>query len=67
MTQLVCKQNFKKKVTVSLSSTILNCSQSALHVTDDSHMKDALKLTAAIVMAFSAKKKNIWLQNFKNN
>ena len=30
-------------------------------------MKDALKLTAAIVMAFSAKKKNIWLQNFKNN
>ena len=40
MTQLVCKRNLKKKGTVYVSSTILNHSQSALHVTDDSHMKD---------------------------
>jgi len=48
----------KKNITVFLSSTILNHSQSALlHVTDDSRMKDVLQLTAAIVMASSAKKK----------
>ena len=56
MTQLVYIQNFKKD-TVVLTSTILNCSQSALHVTDNSHMKDVLQLTTAIVTAFSAKKK----------
>ena len=60
----MCK---KKNVTIFLSSTILNRSQSALHVTDDSRMKDVLQLTAAIVMASSAKKKNRWLQMFKNN
>ena len=38
-------------------STISNRSQSALRVTDDSRMKDVLQLTAAIVMASSAKKK----------
>ena len=42
--------------TIFLSSTILNCSQSALHVTDNSHMKDVLQLTTVIVMASSAKK-----------
>ena len=57
MTQLVYIQNFKKD-TVFLTSTILNCSQSALHVTDNSRMKDVLQLTTAIVTAFSAKKKN---------
>ena len=57
MTQLVYIQNFKKD-TVFLTSTILNCSQSALHVTDNSRMKDVLQLTTAIVMASSAKKKN---------
>ena len=48
----------KKNDTVFLSSTILNHSQSALHVTDNSRMKDVLQLTTAIVMASSAKKKN---------
>ena len=48
----------KKNATVVLSSTILNHSQSALHVTDNSRMKDVLRLTTAIVMASSAKKKN---------
>ena len=57
MTQLVYKRNLKKKITVFLSSTILNHSQSALHVTDNSRMKDVLQLTTAIVMASSAKKK----------
>ena len=57
----------KKNVTIFLSSAILNRSQSALHVTDDSRMEDVLQLTAAIVMASSAKKKNRWLQMFKNN
>ena len=56
MTQLVYIQNFKKD-TVFLTSTILNCSQSALHVTDNSRIKDVLQLTTAIVTAFSAKKK----------
>ena len=47
MTQLVYKQNIEN-ATVFLSSTILNCSQnaytcSALHVTDDSRMKDVLQ------------------------
>ena len=43
-----------------LLSTILNCSQSALHVTDDSCMKGVLQLTktAAIVVDCSAEKKN---------
>ena len=49
----------KKNDTVFLSSTILNHSQSALHVTDDSRMKDVLQLPAEIVMASSAKKKNM--------
>ena len=51
MTQLVYIQN------LNLLSTILNHSQSALHVTDNSSMKDVLQLTTAIVMASSAKKK----------
>ena len=58
MTQLVYIQNFKKD-TVVLTSTILNCSQSALHVTDNSHMKDVLQLTTAIVMVSSTKKNKI--------
>ena len=44
---------FKKNATVFLLSTILNRSQSALPVTDDSRMKDVLRLGAAIVMASS--------------
>ena len=52
MTQLVYIQN------LNLLSTILNHSQSALHVTDNSPMKDVLQLTTVIVMASSAKKKN---------
>ena len=68
MTQLVYKRNLKKKGSVYVSSTILNHSQSALFVTDDIHMKDVLQLAVTIViMASSAKKKNIWLQKFKNN
>ena len=63
MTQLVYKGNLKKNITVFLSSTILSRS----HLTDDSSMKDVLQLTAAIVMASSAKKKKIRLQKFKNN
>ena len=67
MTQLVYKWNFKN-ATVFLLSTILNPSQSALFVTDDTRMKDVLQLAVTIViMASSAKKKNIWLQKFKNN
>ena len=66
MTQLLYKWNFKN-ATVFLLSTILNCSQSALRVTDDTRMKDVLQLAALIVMASSAKKRNIWLQKFKNN
>ena len=39
-----------------------------MHVTDDTRMKDVLQLAVTIViMASSAKKKNIWLQKFKNN
>ena len=58
MTQLVYKlYEIKKNDTVFLSSTILNHSQSALHVTDNSSMKNVLQLTTAIVMASSAKKK----------
>ena len=40
---------FKKNDTVFLSSTILNHSQSTLHVTDNSRMKDVLQLTTAII------------------
>ena len=47
----------KKHVTIFLSSTIVNRSQNASHVTDDSLVKDVLQLTAAIVMASSVKKK----------
>ena len=32
------------------------CSQSALHVTDDSHIKDVFQLKTVIVMTSSAKK-----------
>ena len=56
MTQLVYIQN------LNLLFTILNHSQSALHVTDNSPMKDVLQLTTVIVMASSAKKKKIGLQ-----
>ena len=59
MTQLVYTQKLKKNDTVFVSSTILSRSQSALHVTDNSPMKDVLQLTTAIVMASSAKKKNM--------
>ena len=45
-------------------SSILNCSQNTLHVTDDSHVEDVLQLTGVIVMASSDKKKNTWLQKF---
>ena len=65
MTKLLSKWNFEKNVTVFLLSTILNRSQSALRVTDDSRMKDVVQLTAGIVMASSNKKKNIWLKNLK--
>ena len=34
----------------------MNCSQSTLHVTDNSRMKDVLQLTTVIVIASSAKK-----------
>ena len=51
---------FKKKETLPfLYSTILNHSQNALDVTDDSRVKDVLQLTAAIVIASSAKKKSM--------
>ena len=43
----------------------MNCSQSALHITDDSHMKDVLQLTTAIVMASSAKKKKYVSKSLK--
>ena len=53
MTQLFFIWSFKN-VTVFLSSTILTDRfQSALHVTDDSCMKDVLQLTTAIAMASS--------------
>ena len=58
MTQLVYKQNFKKRYSFSVVHH-LNCSQSALHIADDSSMKDVLQLTSAIVMASSARKKLI--------
>ena len=44
----------------------MNRFQSALHITDDSRMKDVLQLTPAIVAASSLKRNNIWLQKFKN-
>ena len=66
MTELLSKWNFEKNVTVFLLSTILNRSQSALRVTDDSRMKDVVQLTAGIVMASSNKKKNM-TQKFKNS
>ena len=56
MTQLLYIQN------LNLLSTIFHHSQSALHVTDNSPMKDVLQLTTAIVMASSAKEKKILLQ-----
>ena len=48
-----------KNNTIFLSSTILNCSQSALHVTDNQRMKDVLQLTTANDIATSAKIKNV--------
>ena len=57
MTQLVYKQNFKKETRLFFYSTILNHSQNALYVTDDSRVNDVLQLTGVIVMASSAKKK----------
>ena len=48
-------------------SSVLDWSQNALHVIDDSCVKDVLQLSGAIVMASSDKRKNIWLQKFKNN
>ena len=48
-----------KNNTIFLSSTILNCSQSALHVTDNQRMKDVLQLTTATDIATSAKIKNV--------
>ena len=52
------ERNFKKMLAVFYSS-ILNRSQNALHVTDDSRVEDILQLTGVIVMASSDKKKNI--------
>ncbi|CAH3189308.1 unnamed protein product [Porites evermanni] len=46
---ILCKKQNSKKSSIFLSSTILNRSQSALHVTDDSCMKDVLQLAAVIV------------------
>ena len=66
MTELLSKWKFEKNVTVFLLSTILNRSQSALRVTDDSRMKDVVQLTAGIVMASSSKKKNM-TPKFKNS
>ena len=63
----MCINNILKNAIVFLSSSILNCSQSALHVTDDLCMKDVLQLAAVIVMASRAKKKNVRLQKFKKN
>ena len=66
MTQLVYKQNFKTKKRYRfsiVSHRLMNRSQSALHVTDNSHMKDVLQSTAAIVMASSANKK---IRDFKS-
>ena len=66
MTQLVYKQNFKAKKRYRFSIVsycLMNRSQSALHVTDNSHMKDVLQSTAAIVMASSANKK---IHDFKS-
>ena len=60
MTQLVYMRNFKKGY-VFLSFTILNCFQSALHITDDSCTKDVLQLTTVIVMASSIKKRYIYI------
>ena len=65
MTQLVYKWNLKK--TTLLFFYHLRAILNRSHVTDDSRMKDVLQLTAAIVMASSAKKKKIRLQKFKNN
>ena len=56
-------------------STILNRSQSALYVTDDSRIKDVLQLAATIVMASSAKTKvydskslqTIWMKSLSDN
>ena len=48
-----------KNDTIFLSSTILNRSQSALHVTDNQRIKDVLQLTTATDTATSAKIKNV--------
>ena len=55
----LCIYKILQNDTIFLSSTILNHSQSALHVTDNSRMKDVLQLTTATVMASSAKIKNM--------
>ena len=66
MTQL-CIYKLLKNVTIFLPPTILNHSQNALHVTDDSRMKDVLQLTPAIVAA-SVLRETIYdsIQKFKN-
>ena len=63
----LCTNEILKRTLPFFYSAILTHSQNALHVTDDSRVKDMLQLTAAIAMASSTKKKNVQLQKFKNN
>ena len=63
----LCTNEILKRTLPIFYSAILTHCQNALHVTDDSRMKDVLQLTAAIVMASSTKKKNVQIQKFKNN
>ena len=56
MTQLVYNEILKRTLPF-FYSTILTRSQNPLYVIDDSHIKDMLQLTAAIVMASSTRKK----------
>ena len=52
-----CTNEILKRTLPFFYSTVLTHSENALHVTDDSRVKDMLQLTAAIVMASSTKKK----------
>ena len=57
MTQLVYIKKIKKRYGFSIVHHLESFPLCALHVTDNSPMKDVLQLTTAIVMASSAKKK----------
>ena len=65
MTQLVCIKKIKKRYGFSIVHHLESFPLCALHVTDNSPMKDVLQLTTTIVMASSAKKKNM-TPNVKN-